>query len=235
MAYITVEDIVKSAISQAFRIYNNITDDQIREGVSAYNRSEPYIWRKWPWHNRKIDELTGTPDVDGIITLDADVDIVCAVSSVGTDGDSRVLIWNEDQIKAAIDGVQVGSERFQRLSDDESGNRRIMVNVDDGVSEYKILAKRRFVRAIIDPAYDSLNPTLTPTDYRVLTWKIDRANEPLIEYVADQMREWSTQEKTGTWAHGINATVKDIREQEATDNVINPAEGSFGELGSFTW
>jgi len=237
MAYLTVQQIITTAISQAFRIRVNQTDDQIYEAVNAYNRSEPFIWRKWPWKNRKMDEFAVTPDAEGIITFDgdaSDVDIICGVKAPnGDDDNSAILVWNEDEIRAAIAGQNIGGNKFQDMSDDDNGNRRIQINLEDNVSEYKVLAKRRFVYATIDPEYDSENPSATPDDYRVLTWKIDRANQPLIEYIADQMREWSSRDKTGTWAHSINATVKDIRDQEATDNTFTPDCGSFGGLGSF--
>jgi hypothetical protein len=238
MAYLTVEQIIQNAIFNALRVRENQTDDQIHAAVNFYNQSEPFIWRKWPWKNRKIDEFSVTPDSEGIVTFDgdnSDVDIICGIKQADPNDESGIiLVWAEDEILAAINGMDIGGSKFQHLSDDDNGNRRIKINVEDEVTTYKVLAKRRFVHAIVDPAYDSQNPSATPTDYRVLTWKIDRANQPLIEYVADQMREWSTQDKTGTWAHSVNAVVKDIREQEATDNTLQPDYGSFSGLGDLT-
>lgn len=240
MAYRTVESIIKAAIREGMKVYNDsaITAEMIQRAVDAYNASEPFIWRKWPWTNRKIDEISITPDDNGVIVFDgdnSDVDIVRSVRAIGTgnNADSSVLIWNEDDVRSAINGEDVGSDRFQKLVDSDDGYRRIKVSVDDAVSTYKVLAFRRFVQTEVNDAYSSGDPSATPYDYRVLTWKIDRAEASLVGYIADELREWMTKEKSGRWNHALNGTIKDIREQEATEQLMTPAEGNFGEQGDW--
>lgn len=238
MAYRTVESIIKAAIREGMKIYTDagITEPMIQQSVDIYNASEPFIWRKWPWTNRKIDEIEVSPDEDGIIVFDgdnSDVDMVRAVRSVSTTGDSTPMIWNEDDVRAAMNGGEIGSDKFQKLVDDSDGYRRIKVSVDDAVSAYKVLAFRRFVQAEVNESYSSGDPSATPYDYRVLTWKIDRAEAPLIDYIADGLRSYMSKEKKGTYVHGLNGTIKDIRDQEATEKLMTPAEGKFGEMGDW--
>ena len=236
MAYRTVESIVKAAIGEAFKVYTNIPSDFIQQAVYFYNDSEPFIWRKWPWENRKIDEISVTPSATGIITFDgdnSDVDMVRAVKAIGSDGELDALVWNESDIRAAMNGNNITSDYFQKLSDDSSGYRRIKINTEDEVTTYKVLAFRRFVRAEVNAAYDAGDPTATPNDYRVLTWKIDLAEAPLVAYIADELNKWKGREGNGKWIHGLNGTIKDLREQEATEQTISPKEGVFGDQGNW--
>jgi len=236
MAYNTVEQIIKAAIGDAFKVYENIPPDYIQQAVYFYNQSEPFIWRRWPWHDRKVDEISATPDANGIIVFDgdnSDVDMVRAVSAVASDGDSQGIVWNEDAIRSAINGDSIGSGRFDHLSHDDNGNRRIRVCVDDGVTTYKVLAFRRFVQAEVNSSYDEGNPSATPYDYRVLTWKIDRAYAPLVAFISNELKKWKGGEGTGDWIHGLNGLIRDIREQEAKEYRITPEEGMFAETGEF--
>lgn len=236
MAYTTVENIIKPAILDALKMSSSIPAEHIKVAVDFYNSSEPFVWRKWPWHNRKVDEIEVTPDSDGIIVFDGDnssVDVVRAVKSVGVGDDSNVLVWNEDAIRSAINGDDIGSGKFVCLSDDTSGNRRIKINVDDEISTYKVLAFKRFVKAEVNDSYSAGAPTATPNDYRVLTWQIDRAEAALIEYITDQLRKWNNQDTTGRWAHALNGSVDDIKRQEATEQKITPDYGAFGETGKW--
>lgn len=243
MAYKTVESIVKAAIREGLKVYNDsaITDEMIQRAVDAYNASEPFIWRKWPWHNRKVDELSVEADDDGIIVFDgdnSDVDIIRAVravdSSVDATGENFTpMIWNQSDIRAAINGEEISSGTFQNLSDDSDGYRRIKVYADDDVTSYKVLAFRRFVQAEVSDSYSESDPTATPYDYRVLTWKIDRTNASLIAYIADELREWMSKDKEGRWTHALNGTIKDIREQEQTEHLVTPKCGMFNELGDW--
>ena len=235
MAYKTVESICKAAIRDAFRIYTTaaITADMIQQAVDFYNASEPIVWRAFHWKTKKIEE-TAVPDSEGIITLGADVDIVRAVQPIDTDGDPGMLVWHEDEIRSAMLGNgTISSGKFDHMDDADDGSRRIKVNADDDVSTYKILAFRRFVKAEVSADYDSGEPSATPSDYRVLTWKLDQAESTLISFITDKLRGWKGADETGKWKHSLNGTIKDLREQEANEQLITPDEGSFGELGDW--
>ena len=243
MAYRTVESLILDAILKGLKLSdsNAITTEMLKRAVVAYNASEPFIWRKWPWHNRKIDEIEVTPDANGIIVFDgtnSDVDMVRAVRGVDTTSTSddpyTPMFWNQSDIRAAIDGKDVNSETFQNLSDDSDGYRRIKVSLDDeDITTFKVLAFRRFVQAEVNDSYSEGDPSATPYDYRVLTWKIDRANAAMIDYIADEMREWMSKDAEGKWTHSLNGTIKDIREQEQTEHLLTPDCGKFGEMGDW--
>lgn len=237
MAYSTVEEIIKPAILDALKMEESIPASFIKAAVNFYNASEPFVWRKWPWHNRKIDEISVSADSNGVIVFDgvnSDVDMVRAVKAVDASGDASLLIWHEDSIRAAIKGDEVSSGRFDQLSDDVNGNRRIKISAEDGVDTYKVLAFRRFVKAEVNDTYNSDDPSATPNDYRVLTWKIDRAEAALIEHITDKLRKWNNMEATGTWNHALNGSISDIKKQEAREQLITPACGMFGETGSIS-
>ena len=170
---------------------------------------------------------------DGEADDDEDVDVVRAVVALAEGDDGDVLVWNQDAIRSLMNGGDSpGSYRFHNIADDASGNRRIKVDVEDGVSSYKVLAFRRFLKA----AFYSATTVPTPTsddDYRTLKWKIDIAEPALIAWIADKLREWASREKTGTWAHSLNGTIKELREQEATEVLITPDCGMFADVGGF--
>lgn len=236
MPYTTVESLCKTAIGEAHQIHEHIPDDFIQRAVNAYNASEPFIWRKWPWQNRKVDQFDASPDSNGVIVFDgdhSDVDIVRGIKALDSSGDMDVLVWNEDEIRAAIAGSDISSEAFQHLSDDGDGNRRIRVNVDDEVTTYKVLAFRRFIKAVgpYDAGFDGDNPGTN--DYRTLTWKIDRAEASLISFMVDELKGMNGSEKTGKWNHALNGTLKDLKEQQAGDRTFAPDEGAFGEMGDW--
>lgn len=238
MAYRTVETIIKAAIREALKLNSAIPDDLLEAAVDFYNASEPIVWRAFPFHTKKI-ELEKTPDSNGIIVFDGeadddeDVDVVRAVVALAEGDDGDVLVWNQDAIRSLMNGGDSpGSYRFHNIADDASGNRRIKVDVEDGVSSYKVLAFRRFLKA----AFYSATTVPTPTsddDYRTLKWKIDIAEPALIAWIADKIREWASREKTGTWAHSLNGTIKELREQEATEVLITPDCGMFADVGGF--
>jgi hypothetical protein len=235
MAYSTIEEIVKPAIRDAFKLFatDAIPDNFFQLGVDFYNQSEPIVWRVFPWQTKKIEE-TVSPDDDGIITLGDDLDIVRAVQALDSDNNAGMLIWHEDEIRALINGeAPIADGTFDYMADDASGNRRIKVKVQDPASEYRILALRRFQKATVDPAYNAGDPSATPNDYRVLTWKIDQAESTLISFITDRLKGWNGAEETGGYVRHLRGTVNDLNEQQANTQTITPAQGAFEDTG--TW
>jgi len=234
MAYSTIEEIVEAAILDVFKLQDDsIPAAYIKAAVAFYNASEPIVWRAFPWQTKKI-EAEVSPDSDGIITLGSEVDIVRAVQPIESDGEPGALVWHEDEIRSAMNGSgTISTERFDHMADDDDGYRRIKVNPDDEISTYKILAFSRFEKARVEADYDSDNPTLTPADYRVLTWKLDQAEAALISFITDKLRGWNNQEENGKWMHSLNGAVKDLKDQQATEQLVSPDDGDFGEMGNW--
>ena len=232
----TVETIIKESVSTALGLKKDEIDNEIIDAaIDKYNYCGRIIFDAWPWKEKKIDQFTATPDDDGVILFDGshtDVDIVRGVKALATsDNESDVFIWPQNEISAAIQGADVSSAMFVHLASDSDGYRRIKVNVDDEVTSYGILAMKRFVEAIVDDSYSVLDPTATPTDYRVLTWALEDANSILIAYIVDELRSWDGQPREGLWRDLLNVPIQKAKLQEANEHIIYPVDSDFGEIG----
>jgi hypothetical protein len=198
------------------------------------------IFDLFPWDNRKTpnfdtDDATYMTSYDtdtGIITFAPAIDIIRAVRAVSTsDAQPDRVVYAQSEINAAINGVDVSPGRFDPMHDDSNGSRRILVQKDDSIDKYRMLATTRFVPAIIDPNYDANDPTATPTDYRVLEWPIDHADSAIIAYVSDELRGWDGQRLKNDWKEILAVAIAKVTEQQARGQEVFPVHGSFGNLG----
>jgi len=233
-----VLEILKSAINNGLKLPRDpIQSDILSLALDFYANSGKELYDLWTWDNRNIDELTMTPDSDGIITFDVTVDIVRAVKAVatGSSDNDDTFIWPQDQINAAILGKLVSPDRFVYLSNDATtGGRRIQVNSDDAIAEYKVLAFKKFIPAVIDDDYDSTDPTATPTDYRVIEFPIDHLNPAIIAKVADDLREWDGQKLKNDWEGLVKIARQKVDSHQVRGHVVHPPEAVFGELGNWS-
>ena len=228
----TVYEFIQSAVSDGLGLPRTpIQNDVLLEGIARYNKVGKIIFDMYPWDNTKTDQIEVTPAA-GIITFPATTDIVRAIRPKDTTAtnDNQLAIWPEDDVNAAINGVEVSSNRFVHLSDSTDGYRRIKVNTDDNVTTYYALTLIRFVNAIVDPSYNAADPSATPADYRVLEFPIDHANSALSAYLADEMREWDGQKRVGDWRALLTVELNKVLNQESREVVAYPMESSFSDL-----
>jgi len=232
----TVETIIKEAVATALGLKKDeIENDIIDIAIDKYNFCGRIIFDVWPWKEKKIDQFTISADDDGIILFNgdnADVDIVRAVKAVASDdSEVDVFVWPQNEVSAAIQGVDVSSARFLNLANDDDGYRRIQVNVDDEVTTYAVLAMKRFVESVIDDSYDPVTPTDTPTDYRVLTWRLEDANSILISYIIDELKAWDGQPRDNLYQELLKVPIQKAKWQEANEHITYPVDSDFEEIG----
>jgi len=233
-----VFDILKDAISDGLGLPRDpIQNDILNEALARYEKCGKTIFDSFQWDTTKVDSfLTSNATyvnsfTNNIITFETNIDIILAVRPVeDTTIDDNPALWPQDEVDAAIRGEQVSSGRFTYLTDDTSNRRRIRVYADDNVDTYRILARKRFVPAIVDPAYSALDPSATPTDYRVLTWLIDHADAALVSYISDEFRAWDGQKKQNDWKALLASAVHKVEELQATEHVVYPMDGMFSDL-----
>jgi hypothetical protein len=234
----TYEDIIKDCIGQALMLpQDSITNELLTVALGAANEHAEVIWLAWPWDNEKIDEFeTPSVDSDGIITFGSDVESVRAIKAIGsTDATSETYrVWNQNDLLAAARGETVSSDRFIHLAADSSGNRRIQVTEpEDSTPTYHALALKKYTKAIIDDSYDDSNPTNTPTDYRVMTFALDRAEGALRAFIKDTLRRFQgiTPEKNAgnLLAMAINRETQDSDKE----NRAEPQAPMYDEVGDW--
>jgi len=107
------------------------------------------------------------------------------------------------------------------------------VPVETTYPTYRVLALKHWSDAVVDANYDPLDPSATPTDYRVLTFIIDRAEPALRAYVKDVLREYDDrpQLKNAERLLGmaINRDIKDTDREKR----LNPRNPCFTEIGNW--
>jgi len=239
----TVLEIIEDAVSDALGLERDpIQNNVIQEGIARYRKCGKIIFDLFPWDNRKLPYfntdsadatlMTSYTTTTGIIIFGTSIDIVRAVRSIETsdNDDTGGLIWAQSVINAAVIGENVSSVRFIPMDDSAAGNRRISVRIDDEVAKYRIVATKRFVPAIIDAAYDALDPTATPTDYRVLEWPIHHADPAIVAYVADELRGWDGQTEKEDWNSLLQVGINKVDNQQARDHQITPQDPEFNDL-----
>jgi len=241
----TVEAIIKDSITDGLELpRTGIQNDVILEAVSKYNFCGRTIWDMWPWDSKKIDQFDTSDSTyvasfdttTGIIMFTATVDLIKAVqAAAASSGNDDTFVWNESEVNAAMIGKQVSSGNFTKLSDTSAGLRRIRVQVSDNVSTYKVLATKRFTEAVVDAAYSSGNPSATPTDYRVLIFPIDKADQSLEAYIADQLRLWDGQPARDEWGGLLRVAIGTVENQEQRSRRFFPAGGDFSNVGEFEY
>ena len=238
----TVLEIIQDAVEDGLGqprdpIQNNI----MLTALAKYRKCGKTIYNLYTWDNRIIDQFNSddstyiTSFADGVIEFSADVDIVLALRSVTDESDlsNSTLIWPQSLIDAAIKGEDVSSGMFTHLANSTAGNKRIMVNTDDAIDTYRILATKRFVPATVEASYDADTPTATPTDYRVLTWPIPDADPAIIAYMSDELRVWDGQKPAGDWQGLVEIAKNKVAKQEARQEQILPYSSSFSDVGNW--
>jgi hypothetical protein len=230
----TIKEIIQDCAREALGVEVEPLQTEVRDvGLASVNNRGRMIFDAWRWSNTLMDEFEApAPDADGVITFDADVDVVRAVKAVSADGASQTRVWNEDQLIAAANGVSVSSDRFQHLAD-EDGCRRIVVDVSEGASTYRVLAMKRFVPAVVDADYDEEDPDDTPTDYRVLTFAIDRAEQALRAAVMDDFRVWQGLAPRGDWQQLMQDAVRKEAWDSDYERRVDPRSPMFEEVGGW--
>lgn len=194
------------------------------------------IFDSWPWDNAKIDEFTApTPAASGIITFLSNVESIRALKAFSAgDTDAGTRVWNQDELLAAAQGLDVASDRFIYLADSATGCRRIQVDADAGTENtYKVLALKRYVDAVVDDDYDPAAPEDTPTDYRVATFVIDRAEPALRAQVIDQLRIWDGEAPTGEGTSLVALAHRRETEDQDREKRFNPRYPMFAEVGNW--
>ena len=233
----SIKDILQDCIQQALGLPRDPIQTDIRDmALGILNEQAQVIWGSWPWDNEKLDEFTTpTPDSDGIITFASTVETVRAVRSIATGDTSGTRVWNQDELIASSKGVEVDTDRFVHLSDDSDGNRRIKVDDDNTTTDtYKALCLKRWVDAVVDDAYDSASPSDTPTDYRVLTFILDRAEPALRAFVKDSLRLTQGMKVIGNGPVLLNNGINRETNDSDRERRLNPKSPMFSEVGNWS-
>ena len=232
----TVKEIIEDAVSDGLgQPRSPIQNDVLLEAIARYRKVGKFVFDSFPWDAKKIDQFTTanstyvTSFTAGVITFTALVDIVRAIKPLTSAGEDTEALWPQSDIEAAIRGVPVESDRFVFLTDGTDGVKRIKVDPDSTTTTYGILAAKRFVPAIVDASYSAGSPSATPTDYRVLTWPIHRAENALVAYLADELRMWDGQAAVGDGGTYMQRAIDTITRQESHAQVHSPAHPLFGE------
>jgi hypothetical protein len=232
----TVKEILQDCIQQALSLPRDPIQTDIRDlALSAYNEEGRIIWDSWPWDNEKVDEFTApTASSEGIITFASTVDVVRAIKGYDDSSDvDGTRIWNEDELIAAANGESVSTDRFQHLADSSTGCRRIKVATDNDSGVYKALCLKRWVDAIVDAAYSSTTPSATPTDYRVLTFAVDRAETALREQIKDKLRIYRGKPVRGLGDKLLKTAMNRDQLDSDRERRINPRCPQFSDVGSW--
>lgn len=232
----TFEQIIVDCIQQGLGLPRDPVDSAIRDLALSYcNEYGRILWDSWEWDNEKLDEFDAPAASSGIITFASNVDVIRAVRAVDSSAadNEGVRVFNEDERLASSYGVEIGSAVFHRLADSTTGCRRIKINEDDGTSTFRVLALKRWTDATVEDAYDEAAPTATPSDYRVLTFILDRAEPALRAYVKDALREWEGRPQTGTGDKLLALAVRRDVQAEDRERRAIPRYTNFDEVGDW--
>lgn len=221
----TVDKLIQSCMPAIGLPVSPIQTDILDMALISYNSDGKTIFNSWPWDNGKLDPFTApAADVNGIITFAANVDIIRAIRF----GDSGGGIFNEDEILAARYGETVSSDSWQTMADDATGVRRIRISTDKVGLTCTVLASKRFVEAIVDPLYNVLTPAATPTDYRVVSFEIDRAESALREFISDALRSYVGIAPVGKGSGSLQVAINREEGQQNKERRIIPKVPMFG-------
>lgn len=227
-----VRDILVRAIKLAMNVpQDRIQSDVMRFALDSYNHYGQLVWNQWKWDNAKLTDKAYTPDADGIIELDADVETVRAVYT-GTDDTTKEPVSNfESTLKAGGSAPALTNATFEYLADNDSGQRRIKVSNADAT--YTVLALKRFVEATIEGGYDSEDPTATPTDYRVLKWTLDRAKPAIVAYISDQIRAMQGKQSGDQGSSALASAIEREESFQAKDHRVVPSHPGYSDIGNW--
>lgn len=226
---ITIKNIIEDAVQQVLLLSKDEIATDVRDMcLSVINTEGKIIFDAWPWDNSKLDEaVLPDSDGDGIVTFPSTVDVVRAIRPISSSSIDASSLFAEDEIQAAIRGEGIGSERFQYLSDDSSGNRRIKIATADSSSEYYYLALKRFVEysalSDTDDDYDA------DIDYALVGFYIDRAVPALRSFVEDKLRMTLNQKPEGRGAGLLQIAINRETQQQQRGHTISPRYPMFSD------
>lgn len=227
-----VRDLLVRAIKLAMNVpQDRIQNDVMRFALDSYNHYGQLVWNQWKWDNAKLTDKTYTPDSDGIIELDADVESVRAVYTGTTDTTKEAVSNFESTLKAGGAAPALTNATFEYLADNDSGQRRIKVSNAD--TTYTVLALKRFVEATIEDGYDSESPDDTPTDYRVAKWTLDRAKPAIVAYVSDQIRQMQGKPVGDQGGSALASAIEREESFQAKDHRVVPSHPGYDEIGNW--
>jgi len=233
----TYDTLIRDCVAEALCLPRDpIQTELFQVGLASANEHALIIWLSWKWDNEKMDEFeTPTVDADGIITFASDVESVMAIKCLNDGSDVEVPIWPEDEYLAALYGGTVSSDRFQHLAATAAGLRRIRVEAPETgeTPTYKALCLKKYVAAVVDAAYDSTNPTATPTDYRVLEVVIDRALPALKAAVKDSFRKMQGMVPEGNFKGLLNLALQRETYDSGRDRRTNPRSPTYSDVGEW--
>jgi len=227
----TIKAIIQDCVQEALGLPRDPIATDIRDlALSAVNTRGRIVWDAWPWDNSKVDAFTVVASgTHGILQMPVTVDVVRAVRLAGDDG---YRLYPQDEILAAANGSDIEGERFQYVTDFE-GCRRIMLGAEAAGKTYSVLALSRWVDATVEEDYDPDEPADTPTDYRVMTFAIDRAEPALREFVKDALRAWAGDAPQGAGSDLLALAKNRETKQQDREIRVNPRCPMFEEVGSW--
>ena len=229
----TFWQIIQNAVQEGLGLPRDPIALDIRDlALASANNRGKIIWSSWPFDNEKIDEFTApAPSANsGVIVFGSDVDAIRAIKAVAAGATEGTRLWSEDDLIAASQGGEVSGDRFIYLSDYQ-GCRRIKVS--DPTASYRVLALSKWVDAIVDPDYNVVDPSATPTDYRVLTFPLDRAEPALLEMVKDDLRVWDGMAPKGEGSSLMQLARNRETDQQDRDERLNPRCPAYSEAGDW--
>jgi len=231
----SIKDILVDCVQAGLGLPRDPIPTDIRDlALRVINQKGRAIFDSWPWDNSKVPEFTAPTAVAGIITFASTVDVIRAIRPVTNDQDGAAPIWAQDEMLAAARGESVSSERFIPMPDDTAGCRRVKLgSVSETNTVYKALALLRWVDATVESTYDSTNPSATPTDYRYMTFLIDRAEPALREFAITALKKWKAGKSDDDGAELLRIAKKREDEQGDREHRINPRNPAFSELGNW--
>lgn len=233
----TYKEIIQDCIAEALCLPRDPISVELRDlALASLNEQAEIIWFRWKWDNEKIDEFEApAADEDGIITFAETVESIMAIRKVEEGETEGTGIWPEDEYLAAMSGNTVSSDKFQHLAADSDLNRRILVPVptDGSTVTYRVLGLRKFTRAIVDADYDEADPTATPTDYRVLTFPIDRALSALRAEVKDSLRRAQNIPTEKRGKELLDMALDRETFDNAKDRRVVPQSPMFSDVGNW--
>ena len=216
-----IKELIAGCVQRALGLPRDPVQIDIRDlALDGVNDEGRNIFDVWPWDNSKIDVFKADAPVSGVVTLPATVDVVRAIRTPDTNlAKHQIGLFNQDDVLAAVDDRVELTNRWENLSDDANGNRRIKVE-DDVNKELFVLALSRF-------------GPFGSTDYITRKFQISFAEFALREFVCDILREYAGMRPLGKGGQALEIAldrVTDIAQREIRSHPQNP---NFTEIGIF--
>jgi len=232
MAARTAEDIIKDAIADGLGLDRNDIQSDVRdEAIARYNKCGRILWDRYLWPHRRIDQfvrgnatyVSAWDAPNRIITFTNLVDQILAIRVIGSDDQSGVAMFTQDQVAAARNAKEIESGRFTFLSHvDSTGDQlvRIKMSGDDTETDFNILATLKFV-------------AITSSDYTTARWVIEDLDPALTAYMSDELRSWDGQRIKGDWAGLFEIAKLKAQVQSPVDEQFIPESPAYTEVGNW--